>query len=150
MMVGVSYYVYISLNIFLAIDLTYELKSPLSSKGKRIKMYYLATILLALVPAIIELKVISLAKMPGADLLKAYSTRSIMTLLLLTFYLVVSLGSLVYSVIRIKNSGLSTAHKKLILVRHLYWILVVSLSNAYLFFLNMYIVVLEGSSKASN
>ncbi len=149
-MVGVSYYVYISLNIFLAIDLTYELKSPLSSKGKRIKMYYLATILLALVPAIIELKVISLAKIPGADLLKAYSTRSIMTLLLLTFYLVVSLGSLVYSVIRIRNSGLSTAHKKLILVRHFYWILVVSLSNAYLFFLNMYIVVLEGSSKASN
>lgn len=153
-MLGLSYFWYISLNIFLALDLTYEIRAPLQSKEKRIKIYYCISFVIALAPAIAEFREMHERKSKdtadqGSDIL-GYSIRCALCLSLLTLYFFVSICSLIYCAIRIRNSSLSSLSRKLILIRHCYWVLVVYLSNAYVFYFNLYIVVRQSSAAASD
>lgn len=113
---------YLLLNICLCLDLILVIRAPFKSKDKRVNIYYAICFLFSL----------------GYALFFEYTSfaSSLYQLIVICSYFIIAPISIVYCTIRLNRSGLSKEAKVLIYSRHVYWIVVFLLTNAYIIFEN--------------
>ncbi len=126
-LVGFSYTAYLMLNMFLLLDLVLVIRNPFGSKEKRVKLYYAVSYLVSF----------------GMALFFTYTNviSAILQLILSFTYLIAAIVSIIFCFMRLKSTALSQEVKVLIYRRYIYWIVVFLISNIYLIFLNLEIVI---------
>ena len=118
---------YLMLNLFLCVDLVLIIRNPFGSKEKRVKFYYISSYSVGLFTA----------------MLFVYSNvaASFFQLLVMFVYLVVAFTSIFFCIRRLKSTGLSNDIKALIYRRHIYWIVSFILTNAFIIYLNLMVIM---------
>ena len=113
--------------MFLCLDLVLVIRNPFGSKEKRANFYYIVSYLVSFGMALFFTYTVTIS---------AY-----LQLCLMFAYLIAALSSIIFCFVRLKSTGLSQEVKVLIYRRHIYWIVSFLVSNTFLIFLSLIIII---------
>jgi len=120
---------YLVLNICLCYDLISVIKDPFASKEKRVTRYIIISLFLGSVNGIL--------------FMNTNEGGSIFFAVVMSIYCIVAAWSIIFCAYRLYYSGLSKQTRRLVLTRHVFWILSFLVTNVYILYLNILVILFD-------